>query len=398
MGLGSRYEDDASQGASHFIERMAFKATTNRTSFRVVRDLSRLGCNPRTSLSRESVVFAADGLRSSAAGMLDVVADMARNPEFSAEDLEATQRFFGSEVELREGQALMDEAIASAAFSGETLGRPMQTSASAAEHMSLETLKTFHSARVQPGGLVVTGVGMAHEELVKLAQTYFGDMASGTAAPQVAAKYTGGQSMFAHEHHDGVNHIYVGWKSPHWNSDDLVVSCVINMMMGGGGSFSSGGPGKGMYSRMHLNVLNQHDYIQYANTVNNPYSDSAQFGFYLHAEPNKTADAIYVAIEEANKLKQAPSDAELSRAKLQLQSMIHFNLEARAMQFEDIGSQVLATGKYRSAAVLSAAIDKITPADVARVAKDMLASPLTYVVSGSKLQHAPRYDQVVNKL
>lgn len=29
------------------------------------------------------------------------------------------------------------------------------------------------------------------------------------------------------------------------------------MMMGGGGSFSAGGPGKGMFTRLYLNVLNR---------------------------------------------------------------------------------------------------------------------------------------------
>ena len=38
---------------------------------------------------------------------------------------------------------------------------------------------------------------------------------------------------------------------------DYVAFCVLNMMMGGGGSFSAGGPGKGMYSRLYLNVLNR---------------------------------------------------------------------------------------------------------------------------------------------
>ena len=43
---------------------------------------------------------------------------------------------------------------------------------------------------------------------------------------------------------------------PHTDAD-YVAFCVLNMMMGGGGSFSAGGPGKGMYSRLYLNVLNR---------------------------------------------------------------------------------------------------------------------------------------------
>lgn len=39
---------------------------------------------------------------------------------------------------------------------------------------------------------------------------------------------------------------------------DFIPVCVLNMMMGGGGSFSAGGPGKGMYTRLYTNVLNRY--------------------------------------------------------------------------------------------------------------------------------------------
>jgi len=39
--------------------------------------------------------------------------------------------------------------------------------------------------------------------------------------------------------------------------NDFVPSCVLNLMMGGGGSFSAGGPGKGMYTRLYRNILNR---------------------------------------------------------------------------------------------------------------------------------------------
>lgn len=39
---------------------------------------------------------------------------------------------------------------------------------------------------------------------------------------------------------------------------DFIAACVLNIMMGGGGSFSAGGPGKGMYTRLYTNVLNRY--------------------------------------------------------------------------------------------------------------------------------------------
>lgn len=52
-------------------------------------------------------------------------------------------------------------------------------------------------------------------------------------------------------------HMVIGLESCSPNHDDFVPFCVLNMLLGGGGSFSAGGPGKGMYSRLYLNVLNR---------------------------------------------------------------------------------------------------------------------------------------------
>ena len=37
---------------------------------------------------------------------------------------------------------------------------------------------------------------------------------------------------------------------------DYIPLCVLNSLMGGGCHFSSGGPGKGMYTRLYTTVLN----------------------------------------------------------------------------------------------------------------------------------------------
>ena len=52
-------------------------------------------------------------------------------------------------------------------------------------------------------------------------------------------------------------HCVLGLQSCSHQDPDFIAFCVLNMMMGGGGSFSAGGPGKGMYTRLYLNVLNR---------------------------------------------------------------------------------------------------------------------------------------------
>jgi processing peptidase subunit alpha len=44
-------------------------------------------------------------------------------------------------------------------------------------------------------------------------------------------------------------HLTIGLESVSHQHPDFIGFCVLNILMGGGGSFSAGGPGKGMYTR-----------------------------------------------------------------------------------------------------------------------------------------------------
>lgn len=52
-------------------------------------------------------------------------------------------------------------------------------------------------------------------------------------------------------------HIAVGVQGVAFTDKDYVALCVLNTLMGGGCHFSSGGPGKGMFTRLFTHVLNQ---------------------------------------------------------------------------------------------------------------------------------------------
>lgn len=68
--------------------------------------------------------------------------------------------------------------------------------------------------------------------------------------------------------------------------------------MGGGGSFSAGGPGKGMYSRLYLNVLNQYHWIYNATAYNNSYGDSGLFCIYASSPPGNLKNLVNVLVKE----------------------------------------------------------------------------------------------------
>jgi mitochondrial-processing peptidase subunit alpha len=55
-----------------------------------------------------------------------------------------------------------------------------------------------------------------------------------------------------------LTHIHLAFEAPPIRSNDIYAVALLQTLLGGGGSFSAGGPGKGMYSRLYTHVLNQH--------------------------------------------------------------------------------------------------------------------------------------------
>lgn len=82
VDCGSLYESPLSSGASHLLEKMAFKSTTNRSHFRVVREVEAVGGNVGASASREQMGYTFDALRTYVPQMIELLVDSVRNPAF----------------------------------------------------------------------------------------------------------------------------------------------------------------------------------------------------------------------------------------------------------------------------------------------------------------------------
>lgn len=191
-----------------------------------------------------------------------------------------------------------------------------------------------------------------------------------------------------------LTHLVVGLQSPSFlNERDFVASCVLNTLMGGGGSFSAGGPGKGMYSRLYLNVLNRYHFMFSATAYNQAYSDSGIFYVHASSPPQYLDDMCTVIGQEILKMAGPCDPEELGRAKTQLQSMLFMNLEQRPVLFEDVARQVLNRGKREQAQYYFDRIEAIQESDIQRVAKQMIESPPAVVCLG-RMGRVQPYDKI----
>jgi len=393
VGSGSRDEEVA--GTSHLLEHMAFKTTPSRSHFRTVHEVEHIGANLVAQAGREDMVYSAEILSQHTSTVLEIMADTLQDPSFVIHEIEEQKDVIRVELEDAKMNCnnLTAEAAHLAAYGNTGLGKSLMASEKGLAGLTAETLKAHAAKNFVAGNIVIAASGVEHEAFTADVEKFFARLPSTPVATSGAAKYIGGQYAVPADTSDGLAHVTLAFEGPSWNDASLIPMCVLHTLMGGGSSFSAGGPGKGMYSRLYTGVLNKHGWVQNATAFNSCYLDSGMFGIYGAAEPQYVPNLVQVLAEQLKNMGSDLSDEELSRAKNQTKSSVLMNLEAKPIILEDMGKQVLCYGKRITAAEVCSQIDAVSAADIGKVASKMLKTQLTYAAYG-EVHSLPRYDQV----
>ncbi|KAM3071882.1 Mitochondrial-processing peptidase subunit alpha [Clarireedia jacksonii] len=174
-----------------------------------------------------------------------------------------------------------------------------------------------------------------------------------------------------------LTHIHLAFEALPISSPDIYALATLQTLLGGGGSFSAGGPGKGMYSRLYTNVLNQHGWVESCMAFNHSYTDSGLFGISSSCSPSRVIHMLDVMCRELQNLTldtgfSSLQIAEVNRAKNQLRSQLLMNLESRMVELEDLGRQVQVHGRKIGVREMCKKIEELTVKDLRRVAKQVV--------------------------
>jgi processing peptidase subunit alpha len=185
-----------------------------------------------------------------------------------------------------------------------------------------------------------------------------------------------------------LSHLHIAFEALPISSTDIYALATLQTLLGGGGSFSAGGPGKGMYSRLYTNVLNQYSWVESAVAFNHSYTDSGLFGISASCVPAKIGQMVEVVCRELHALTlesgfSALQPGEVQRAKNQLRSSLLMNLESRMVELEDLGRQVQVHGKKVPVTEMCSMIENLTIKDLRRVARLVLQGGVKSVGMGS---------------
>ncbi|XP_019175757.1 PREDICTED: mitochondrial-processing peptidase subunit alpha-like [Ipomoea nil] len=396
---GSIYETQVSLGATYLLEKMAFKSTLNRSHLRLVREVEAIGGNVTAAASREQMCYTYDALKTYVPQMVELLVDAVRNPAFLDWEIKDELHKMKGEIDdySRNPQALLLEAIHTAGYTG-PLSNPLMANESSINRLDSTILEEFVAENYTASRMVLAASGVEHDELLKVAEPLLSDLPIVPCTSNPKPVYVGGDYRCHADH--GVTHFALAFEVPGgWHKEkDAMTLTVLQTLMGGGGSFSAGGPGKGMYSRLYLRVLNQYPQIQAFSAFNCIYNNTGLFGIQATTTSDFSSRAIDIAVEELTTIAnpREVDKVQLDRAKVSTKSAILMNLESRMVASEDIGRQILTYGERKPVEHFLKGIDEVTVKDISSLAQKLLSSPLTMASYGDVL-NLPSYDAVSKK-
>lgn len=229
------------------------------------------------------------------------------------------------------------ETLLRTAYGYKTLGMPRLGLQGNIDHLDARVLQKFIMDNITPKKCLIVASGVRnHREYVDLCKERLGELLT---VPEhlygrEKSQYIGGESRIWSESPN--TNITLAFESVPWTHDDVTAFHVANTMLGSATAFSSGGPGKGMYCRAVTNLMQQHDFVDSASSINSHFTDSGIFGITIEGPGSHSAELMSVAVEELNRLKEHISDVELARAKNILKMNVLMALERQDERLEEI--------------------------------------------------------------
>ena len=430
LDFGSRHELDeytipstnnttvSTAGVNHIMELLAFQSTKNHSGDEIRHIMENLGGASFATSSREQMMYCVDVLRPNVKQAFNILGETIKCPMIEEIEVQEMKQVIEFQIMDMMPQILMGEGLQMAGYGPidgkklQQLGRPHFCTPESLPNLTAQSVHAFREQYLlnRPKGIVVSGSGIEHDALVELADANFGHISAATEpsvdndSRTIPSIYTGGEYRLQRPPNpnpakEEFTHVAIAFEVGGWHSLDLVPTCVLQTLLGGGSSFSAGGPGKGMYSRLYREVLNKYGWAESAEAFTSFHSESGMWGISGSCKPSTSRELTRVIVDHFNKLEnEFVTDEELDRARNMLKCSVLTQLESRLVLFEDIGRQILTYGKREDAMTMCAKIDAVTKEDIREVVRKAVKKPPTISTVGIDIRNVPRVEEVTQWL
>lgn len=377
FGGGSRLEDDRLAGASHFIEHLFFKGTLKRPSSKEIADaIEGVGGFINASTDKELTAYWTRVPAEYTDLGLDVLFDIVTNSKLDPDDIERERAVILEELKMYQDQPqdnvqnLFEELM----WPGHPLGRDIAGTQESVSRLTRDDILEYANAHYRLPNVVIGAAGALDEakvlEFVRPLLTLPGDLNGN--APAIAPGPIDSAHVMVRRQRTEQAHICLGVRAYSYLHPDRYAIDLLNTVLG-----------EGMSSRLFLNIRERLGIAYDVHSFMQKHRDTGYVAVYLGVDPKKAVEAVKAVMSELIRLcdEEVASD-ELERAKEFTKGRLRLELETTNGVAFWLTYQELLLGQIRTIDEELALVDAVTVADMQRVARDVLRSPIQMAVIG----------------
>jgi predicted Zn-dependent peptidase len=381
VGVGSRDEDHAHAGATHYLEHLLFKGTKRRTALEISAEMDAVGGEMNAFTAKEYTCYYARVLDADLPLAVDVLSDMVTGSLITPKDVDAERNVVLEEIAMNDDDPsdTAHEAFTAKLFGDTPLGRPILGTAGSINGITREQILEHYQARYTPEHLVVAAAGnLDHETVVRLVAQAFGpvlDHAAEPAPPRLnghpGSHPEGAGTTLVSRGIEQAN-LVLGSEALSRTDDRRFALGVLNAAFGGG-----------MSSRLFQEVREKRGLAYSVYSFSAQHADTGMWGIYVGCLPAKADEVLGICTEEITRVVEGGlTDAELARGKGQVRGSIVLGLEDPSSRMSRLGKSELVYPRLEPVEEVLASIDAVTHDDIRAVAGDLLTRPRALAVVG----------------
>jgi predicted Zn-dependent peptidase len=381
VGVGSRDEDHAHAGATHYLEHLLFKGTKRRTALEISAEMDAVGGEMNAFTAKEYTCYYARVLDADLPLAVDVLSDMVTGSLITPKDVDAERNVVLEEIAMNDDDPsdTAHEAFTAKLFGDTPLGRPILGTADSINAITREQIFEHYRAMYTPEHLVVAAAGnLDHETVVQLVAQAFGPVLNHVAEPvpprlngHPGSRPEGAGTTLVSRGIEQAN-LVLGSEALSRTDDRRFALGVLNAAFGGG-----------MSSRLFQEVREKRGLAYSVYSFSAQHADTGMWGIYVGCLPAKADEVLGICTEEITRVVEGGlTDAELTRGKGQVRGSIVLGLEDPSSRMSRLGKSELVYPRLEPVEEVLASIDAVTHDDIRAVAADLLTRPRALAVVG----------------
>ena len=364
LDLGSRDEEPATNGISHFLEHMVFKGTTTRSAQQFAREVDAIGGNLDAFTGKETVCFNIKTLDENVPVALDLLTDLVLHPTFAPDEIRREQGVILEEIKMDEDNPdyLVHELFTQNFWPGHALGRPILGTVDTVSSFTRATVLDEYARRFAPQNMVFTAAGnLNHETFVEQVARTFEGLGGGTRVVRGPAPEAKPHITLRNKKALEQVQVCLALPSLPVAHEDRYAAFLLNSILGGG-----------MSSRLFQSVREERGLAYSIYSELNPFRDTGSMAVYAGCATDKTREVLELTLVELRRLKDemVPAD-ELKRAKDQIKANMVLGLESSSSRMSNLARQQMYYGRFFTADEIIGEVDHVTAEDVQRLAQTL---------------------------